>query len=178
MNQNILLRNTEPRRRVPLCHGVLRNADIGAVLPVTIHVLHVALFLWYGTCGESSPAQLRMISAIMKFGLRTPVLARFYPDSCKVSTQWDEIVDEARRWGGWKIGTMARHVIFHYSFLSNLLFIWRNSSIDFVLATGHESDVEIYKAEILFTRINQNVLCMRITTMFTLFHCSPGVQSL
>ena len=57
--------------------------------------------------------------------------------------------------------TMARHVIFHYSFLSNLLFIWRNSSIDFVLATGHESDVEIYKAEILFIEyiIHQNVEC-------------------
>ena len=53
MNQNILLRNTEPRRRVPLCHGVLRNADIGAVLPVTIHVLHLAFILWYGTCGEN-----------------------------------------------------------------------------------------------------------------------------
>ena len=66
--------------------------------------------------------------------------------------------------GVWRIGIapwLDMWFFTIYSFLSNLLFIWGNSSIDFVLATGHESDVEIYKAEILFIEyiIHQNVEC-------------------
>ena len=71
-----------------------------------------------------------MISAIMKSGLRLQLMrCSAYdnldcPDSCKVSTQWDEIVDEARRWyWGGKIG-IAPWLDIEYSlqFLSNLLF--------------------------------------------------------